>query len=55
MLHVCSYVLLCYSWIHNELDVAMIGDEVDLTYSYDVSRITFGNIPVLLCVNTYSF
>ncbi|XP_067928049.1 NADH-ubiquinone oxidoreductase 75 kDa subunit, mitochondrial-like [Watersipora subatra] len=22
-------------WIHNELDVAMVGDEVDLTYTYD--------------------
>ena len=24
-------------WIHNELDVGLVGPQVDLTYDYDVS------------------
>ena len=26
-------------WIHNELDVGVVGPKVDLTYDYDVSRL----------------
>ena len=28
-------VLKCLSWLHNELQVAMVGHEVDLSFSYD--------------------
>lgn len=27
-----------HSWIHNELDISMVGEAVDLTYDYDVSQ-----------------
>lgn len=26
---------LCFSWLHNELQVALVGMEVDLSYTYD--------------------
>lgn len=27
--------IILYSWLHNELQVALVGKEVDLTYTYD--------------------
>lgn len=29
------------AWIHNELDVALIGPKIDLTYDYEVIICTF--------------
>ena len=29
---VCS---VCFSWLHNELQVALVGRKVDLTYTYE--------------------
>ena len=26
---------VCLSWLHNELHVALVGKEVDLSYTYD--------------------
>ena len=31
----CGSNLLCFSWINNELTVAVVGTRVDLTYDYD--------------------
>ncbi|CAL1271247.1 unnamed protein product [Larinioides sclopetarius] len=38
------------AWIHNELDVALIGPKLSLTYDYDVSKILFCVI-VFHCVH----
>lgn len=27
--------MILYSWLHNELQLALVGKEVDLTYTYD--------------------
>ena len=32
----CTDVLVC-SFIHNDLEVAMVGPKLDLTYEYEVS------------------
>lgn len=37
-LHVFSLLLSgydFYSWLHNELQVALVGEKVDLSYTYD--------------------
>ena len=34
----CEFVLIS-SWLHNDLQVAMIGPKLDLTYDYEVSVI----------------
>lgn len=31
------HLYLCFSWIANHLEVALIGEQVDLTYGYEVS------------------
>lgn len=31
----CKHWCLCYSWLHNELHVALVGKEVDLSYTYE--------------------
>lgn len=31
------HLYLCFSWIANHLEVALIGEQVDLTYTYEVS------------------
>ena len=45
---------LLFSWIHNDLRVAMVGTPVNLTYEYDVSCVCMG-ASVVQCVTRYIF
>ena len=31
-------IIVFNSWMHNDLEIALVGSNVDLTYTYQVSR-----------------
>jgi len=41
MLTATLFCVIHLSWVHHELDVAMVGKQTDLTYTYDVSIVSF--------------
>lgn len=36
LLHIVLHTFLVFSFIHNDLKVALVGPKVDLTYEYQV-------------------